>query len=369
MMTSSTAQPFPARLTAGANHIRSGRILDFTFRPSADETVPALARRIGSTLRDHAAHPAHLLVYGDNRAAAPLTEALVRALGGETGPVTWVEGAGCAGEPVAGVQLHAFTGEIEYLKSGNRTTGAVFTADGARQCLLGGLSPANGNLSRKDQTAHTLESLGAVLATAGFELADLVRTWFFLDNILEWYDDFNRVRTGIYSGVRFHTGSLPASTGVGARNPGGTALALAAWAWQPLALAAQAREVASPLQCPAPAYGSSFARAMELSTGNSRRLFISGTASIAPGGATLWTGDLAKQVKLTMDVVQAILQSRSLDWSDLARATAYFRHASDAPGFARWLADSPLAALPVICCQCDVCRDDLLFEIEAEAVR
>jgi len=73
MMTSSTAQPFPARLTAGANHIRSGRILDFTFRPSADETVPALARRIGSTLRDHAAHPAHLLVYGDNRAAAPLT--------------------------------------------------------------------------------------------------------------------------------------------------------------------------------------------------------------------------------------------------------------------------------------------------------
>src|SRR5450759_6025433 len=99
-----------------------------------------------------------------------------------------------------------------------------------------------------EQTRQTLEKLKIVLAQAGFDLADTVRTWFFLENILSWYDDFNHARTKIYSGVKFRTGSLPASTGVGAKNPAGTALALAAWAFRPLEINSRAEEVPSPLQ-------------------------------------------------------------------------------------------------------------------------
>jgi enamine deaminase RidA (YjgF/YER057c/UK114 family) len=209
--------------------------------------------------------------------------------------------------------------------------------------------------------------LQKILALAGFDLADTVRTWFFLENILSWYDDFNRARTEIYSGVKFRTGSLPASTGVGAKNPAGAALALAAWAFRPVGKNSYAEEVASPLQCPAPAYGSSFSRALELSTNTGRRLFISGTASIAPGGKTLWTGDARKQVELTMDVVEAILRSRGFSFADLTRATAYFRHPNDAGMFADWLAANRRKQMPVVSAQCDVCRDDLLFELEAEA--
>ena len=36
--------------------------------------------------------------------------------------------------------------------------------------------------------------------------------------------------------------------------------------------------------------------------------------------------------------------------------------------FAEWLAANRLSHLPVISAQCDVCRDDLLFELEAEAL-
>jgi len=347
----------------------SGSQLSFTLTPAPGEDIPEFCSRLARQLQHHAATPLQMLAFGSIQASAPTLDALRKIFGRVDWPVTWVEGADCNARPIAGIQIHAFTGDVERITFGGRVVGSVFTDGGARQCLVGGLTSADKTLSRADQTRCTLENLQTVLAQAGFELADTVRTWFFLENILSWYDDFNHARTAIYSGMKFRTGSLPASTGVGAKNPAGTALALAAWAFRPLEKNARAEEVASPLQCPAPAYGSSFSRAMEISAGSGHQLFISGTASIAPGGKTLWVGDVRKQVELTMDVVAAILHSRGLTFADFTRATAYFRHASDAGVFAEWLAANHLTKMPVVSAQCDVCRDDLLFELEAEAMR
>jgi enamine deaminase RidA (YjgF/YER057c/UK114 family) len=127
-------------------------------------------------------------------------------------------------------------------------------------------------------------------------------------------------------------------------------------------------EVASPLQCPAPAYGSSFSRAMEVSFACGRRLFISGTASIAPDGQTLWKGDVHKQVNQTMKVVESILHSRKFSLSDLTRATAYFKHPTDVQAFEEWCTARGLFSLPVVLANCGICRDDLLFEFEADCV-
>ena len=73
-------------------------------------------------------------------------------------------------------------------------------------------------------------------------------------------------------------------------------------------------------------------------------------------------------VALTMEVVEAILNARGFGLTDLASATAYFRHAADAGAFAEWLAANRLSHLPILSTQCAVCRDDLLFELEAEAL-
>ena len=348
---------------------KTGASFTLTFTPRPEETFGAMCERLAAELRERQATPLHFLIFGSSHAAPAGMAALAESFGRINFPVTWVEGADCGGRPVASIQLYAFTGEVERIERQGRVVGSVFSEGGARQCLVGGLMRSEKNRTAAEQTRQTLEELQAVLAVAGFELADTVRTWFFLENILQWYDDFNQARTQIYAGVKFRTGSLPASTGVGAKNPAGTALALAAWAFRPLEKNARAEEVASPLQCPAPAYGSSFSRAMEISAGSGHQLFISGTASIAPGGKTLWVGDVRKQVELTMDVVAAILHSRGLTFADFTRATAYFRHASDAGVFAEWLAANHLTKMPVVSAQCDVCRDDLLFELEAEAMR
>lgn len=123
------------------------------------------------------------------------------------------------------------------------------------------------------------------------------------------------------------------------------------------------------MQCPAKDYGSSFSRAVEVVTPGTRRLFISGTASIAPEGRTVHAGDAGAQVALTLDVVRAILESRGMGWNDVTRTVAYFKHVPDAPVFARLCAARGMPVLPAVVMNEDICREDLLFEIELDAIR
>jgi enamine deaminase RidA (YjgF/YER057c/UK114 family) len=110
-----------------------------------------------------------------------------------------------------------------------------------------------------------------------------------------------------------------------------------------------------------------FSRAMETVSVGRIRMLVSGTASIEPGGKTVWLGDTASQIDLSMKVVEAILASRQMAFGDVTRATAYFKHAGDVALFETWCAARGLDRLPVVPLHCDICRDDLLFEIELDA--
>jgi hypothetical protein len=58
-----------------------------------------------------------------------------------------------------------------------------------------------------------------------------------------------------------------------------------------------------------------------------------------------------------------------MTFADTVFATAFFKRPADAPLFADWLARHGQQSMPVICAGCDICRDNLLFEIELEAVQ
>lgn len=70
-----------------------------------------------------------------------------------------------------------------------------------------------------------------------------------------------------------------------------------------------------------------------------------------------------------MEVVAAILRSRGMSWADTVRGLAYFKHMENAVELRRWCAAHRLAGWPVIVAKADICRDDLLFELELDAVR
>jgi enamine deaminase RidA (YjgF/YER057c/UK114 family) len=289
-------------------------------------------------------------------------------LDGAEWPVTWVEEGNGDGGPVAGLQVHAVAGiDTHPIRLDGHTVGTVFEDEHARYCLLGGLRPENPEEPRPEQAWETFELMEAGLALAGMNFDHVCRTWFYIDDILDWYAEFNAVRNQFFRERQVFDRLVPASTGVGGSNSAGTAVVADLLAIQPKSPEVKLAAVPSPLQCPALEYGSSFSRAVELTLPGQRRLYISGTASIAPAGDTIHVGDVTRQVKQTMEVVAAILNSRQMGWEDLTRAIAYFKHTEDAPAFARYCLDNRLPALPVIVAKNDICRDDLLFEIEVDA--
>lgn len=309
-------------------------------------------------------------VFGILRDAAGQAASKAYRLSGRDWPQTWVEQGNGEGSPVAGLQVQALAGaQTRPVRVGGRTLGVVYEDEWARCCVLGGLQPANAQDPREAQSEQVLALMQRALMEAGMGFSNVIRTWFYLDDILDWYDGFNAVRNAFFERHGIYDGLVPASTGIGGSNAGGSALVADLIAVEPKSPAFSLRAVPSPLQCPALEYGSSFSRAVELRVPGQQRLLVSGTASIAPEGHTIHVGDVEAQVATTMAVVGAILESCGLGWADSVRAIGYFKHAHDMGAFDRYCAQAGLPPLPIVITKNDVCRDDLLFELEVDAVR
>ena len=240
-------------------------------------------------------------------------------------PVLWVQGDPCTGEHIWGTQAFTSTANtLTRVVRDGRVIGSAWTGEGADYCLLAGVLPADLSVSRGEQTYSCFEQMEAALEMAGMDFSHVARTWLYLDHLLDWYDEFNEARTRFFHERGVFERMVPASTGIGGANPQGAALSAAVLAVRPHDARVSVREVASPLQCSATDYRSSFSRAVEIASPEQRLLMVSGTASIAPGGESLYADDTAKQIHLTLDVVEAILNSCGMDWQNTTRAIGYF---------------------------------------------
>ncbi len=344
--------------------------LHLTVTPIKGESINAMGRRLAEALNPWDATVVRQIVFGSAAAYEATLKIFRQSLEDPELPITWVEGAGCADHAIAGMQVHAVTGARVRTLGGDGVVTRIWDDALATRCVVNPILPARTQATAPEQTREVFDKLQIGLAAAGMTMKDLVRTWFYLDDLLSWYGEFNRVRNDVFARNELRPDSLPASTGVGGRNPMGAALSAAAWAVRPHDEAAGVLHFApSPEQCPSSSYGSAFSRAVEIGSAGFRRLLVSGTASIARDGKTEHIGDTRAQIERSMQVVAAILESRRMTFADTAFATAFFKHPADAPLFADWQARHGLQALPVVCASCDICRDNLLFEFELEAVQ
>ncbi|MDX9867348.1 MAG: Rid family hydrolase [Kiritimatiellia bacterium] len=299
-------------------------------------------------------------------------EQILRAGVGAQGtevPQLWLCGGDGALPPVY-QRLVAKGVSPRLIRRGACTVGMWYEDGYAHYCLLTGVLPPDVKATREAQTTAVFEAIEDALRDAGMTFAHVARTWLYMENILDWYDPFNRARDAFFRSRKVYDGLVPASTGIGSANLCGSAITACAIAVRPkrsgsLTLTA----LPSPLQCAALEYGSSFSRAVEWLTPESRTVMVSGTASIEPGGATAFVGDVPRQIGLTMDVVRAILTSRGMDWADVTRAVMYLKRAEYREAWEAYLRTHALEGMPLITVEADVCRDDLLVELEADAVK
>lgn len=342
--------------------------LHITIQPEPDDSVALLLRRLDAILREHEAVVVRMEVFGAVAARAEFLTAMWKLMGETAWPVMWIDGAGFEGNAIAGLHVYAAAGvEIESISVGGRVIGRVFSDSFARHCLLGDIAPRRARASRAEQAREVFEAMRTALDRAGMGVHHLARTWFYLDRLRDWHGDFDRVRTEVFQQWGVFDSGVPASTGIGARNPRGVAVIAGAWATAPMNDAMKVRPVRSPLEHPSDGHGGGFARGMEWDTPGHRCITVSDTMSTAFGGASAHKGDINAQVDLTMDVVEAILVSRGLDFADVTRATAYVKLPRHAGALDDWFERRGLW-FPTVITHAAVRRDDLLFGVELDAI-
>jgi enamine deaminase RidA (YjgF/YER057c/UK114 family) len=295
-------------------------------------------------------------------------------------PPTVVEGAPCEGPGLAGIHLVG-------VRPGERQEPQIVTYDDSPCGLevagseavylamsdIGRLLPKTDSRPAAQETHELIHLAEELLAEREWSFHDVRRTWFYLHDILDWYGDFNCARNQEFDRMGLSrvasNAVLPASTGIFAHNPRGGWCVLDLLAVRsPNGYPMDVRRLSNPRQSEAPEYGSAFSRGLALSTESCRYLLVSGTASIDDHGRSVHMNDFESQTEGTLDTVATLIGVGGGQIDDIRQATAFVKRREDIPALQSILARRGMDRLPVVCTVGDVCRDELLFELDATAV-
>jgi enamine deaminase RidA (YjgF/YER057c/UK114 family) len=83
---------------------------------------------------------------------------------------------------------------------------------------------------------------------------------------------------------------------------------------------------------------------------------------------SLYLGDIRAQIDCTFDKVQTLLAQEGAGLQDICAATVFVKKPEFAEIFNEMAAAHGLDDFPCVCVVADVCREELLFEMDAEAV-
>jgi enamine deaminase RidA (YjgF/YER057c/UK114 family) len=245
-----------------------------------------------------------------------------------------------------------------------------------------------------ERSISAFAKMRGLLAGVNVRFDQVIRTWLYLGGIVDpegptqRYKELNRARTDFYEGIDFLADCLPpghrsavypASTGIGADDRDVTMSCIA--------LATDRKDiVAMPLENPrqtsafdySARYGvksPKFARAMALSCGSHATIFVSGTASITDQ-ETRHIGDVEAQTHETLDNIAALISEDNLrrhgmpglgtTLDKMALLRVYIKRQEDYAK-TRAVCEARLDELPTIYAVADVCRPELLVEIEGIA--
>ena len=293
-----------------------------------------------------------------------------------TMPVTWIQGTPLQGCDFVGLQIWGISprdGEACVKTVENPVTGRgrLWTGRGFRMLNLPGISGQPG-ADRVVQATQMFTNMGLGLKAHGMKFTNILRTWIYVARLLDWYKELNSVRTTIYrqAGLGLEGGPVfPASTGIMGQSAEEECILDVLALDADDSAAARAIPISrSPRQDSSFNYGSSFSRGMTLEIEGRRTVFISGTASINTAGASTHIGDAEGQSLDTLMSIAAILEEQGGGLQNIASATLFCKNREAWEAWERVTKLLGVPALPKVSVLADVCRHDLLVEMEAVAV-
>ncbi len=263
------------------------------------------------------------------------------------------------------------------------------TTDEAVQIYAFGVSAMKKTESLIDQVEFSFSAVKKILDNENLEFSDIIRQWNYVPKILKKtqidgksfqnYQILNEIREKYYSMNSFSNG-YPSATGIGT--------GFGNFCIDFIAInnneAIKVKRLSNPNQDDAHAYNQNhlvgnaingtykkpplFERAKIVNTKNSNILFISGTASII-GQETVGKGDIVQQTLTTISNIDKLIKMSENKFSiaDITYLRAYVKSLADIDTV-KAICDKKYQNVEVAYLQAEVCREDLLVELECEVV-
>jgi len=297
-------------------------------------------------------------------------------------PFTYVEGLPLDGQPIVSLQIwgiSTISPEIEVSTDSDPETPARVWKGKDYQYVyypqIDGLNNSQSTYCQcgTQQCKTMFQRATTALGRYNLSFKDVARTWIYSNRLLDWYGELNRVRTDHFRKVGLYAGEskpgFPASTGIQGRNTKEECF---------FDVFALDREdgceiemtsiMGSSRQDQAFDYGSSFSRAMLIDQENFKTLYISGTAAINSFGESIYIGDAEMQALNTIMNIAALIEDQGGTLNDITSGVVYCKNHEVYETYKRTLDLLGIPEMPLVCVEADVCRHELLIEIEAVAV-
>ncbi len=274
--------------------------------------------------------------------------------------------------------------DAKYIKVGNNF--AVLFSQNGSEILIGNIQ-SNERLGCRTDSENAFDTLNKLFSKISFPINSIVRQWNYLEDIVGFdgedqkYQEFNNVRSKFY-GNSFNKTGYPAATGIG-MNRGGLIIEFVAVKSDDL----KTTPVDNSEQISAHSYSEDvlvgeeciikttpkFERARFFELFSKKLIFISGTASIT-GEKTVGVGDPVKQTEITINNIQRLYSDDILKnisdeelQSRFGHARVYVKNRKDYSAIKK-VFESHFGNQPVVYIIADICRNDLLVEIEGKVI-
>ena len=328
-------------------------------------------------------------VFLKNPADRPTCDRLFTAHYGSELPVTaYVYQSPCNGAAVA-IEAWCAGGKLVRVTRPHPQVSVVNHDD--LSWIYCGLTPSPTANGVYTSVINGFAEIGKLLAKPAISFDRVIRLWIYLGNIngvanqLERYTELNRARTVFYRDFEFGRGIkvegqknivYPASTGIGMA---GSDLALSSLALSTVRNDVFLLPIENPNQTPAyhypPVYSlesPKFVRALAVVIGKDVVTWLSGTASIL-NSESRHIGDIRKQTEQALDNIERLiapanykahgLGGAGASLPEIAQMRVYLKRPQDYE-VCRDICRQRLGQVPVLYVAADVCRSNLLVEME-----
>ncbi len=218
----------------------------------------------------------------------------------------------------------------------------------------------------REQSDRMFRIVRDALAEHGASFDNVLRTWLHVADIQTDYGELNASRNAFFEeeGVK----RLPASTGVGAPlHVPSARCGLDVYALLDPQIA-EIEVMKTPGLNESSEYGSAFSRGIKMTLSESAYLFLSATPGIDEEGRTVHEDNPRAQIDRMLSNLEGLLHGHGATWNDLAHAVTYLKSPEYLEVFETACAERGIDEVPHSIVQADICRPDLVSEMEALAV-